>query len=138
MSALVCDTSGLIAYFDGSDNHHYPVRVALEAEPGPLIVSPFVLAELDYLLASRGMTREELAALVELATGAWELAQFDAGDLRAAHDIIIRYGDQPVGLTDASVVVLAARYQTSRVLTLDHRHFGVLRTVAGKAFTLLP
>jgi predicted nucleic acid-binding protein len=36
------------------------------------------------------------------------------------------------------LVVLAQRYRTDRLLTLDHRHFRVLRTQAGKPFTLLP
>jgi predicted nucleic acid-binding protein len=37
---LVCDTSGLIAYFDASDAHHGAVSAAVEADPGPFIVSP--------------------------------------------------------------------------------------------------
>lgn len=48
------------------------------------------------------------------------------------------YEDQGIGLTDASLVVLAHRYRTDRLLTLDHRHFRILRTAAGGSFTLLP
>jgi hypothetical protein len=33
---------------------------------------------------------------------------------------------------------LAARYRTDRLLTLDHRHFRVVRSIAGKPFALLP
>ena len=43
-----------------------------------------------------------------------------------------------IGLADASIVVLANRYDTDRVLTLDERHFRALRTLDGKPFTLLP
>jgi uncharacterized protein len=35
-------------------------------------------------------------------------------------------------------VILAQRYRTDRLLTLDHRHFRVLRTRTGQPFTLLP
>jgi predicted nucleic acid-binding protein len=66
---LGCDTSVLIAYFDASDAHHDDVNAAVEADSGPFVVSPYVLAELDYLLATRRGVREELAVLTELASG---------------------------------------------------------------------
>jgi len=43
-----------------------------------------------------------------------------------------------MGVTDASIVALAQQYRTDLVLTLDRRHFDVLRTVEGKPFALLP
>lgn len=43
-----------------------------------------------------------------------------------------------MGLADASLVVLAHRYGTDRLLTLDERHFRVLRTREGQPFRLLP
>jgi hypothetical protein len=49
-----------------------------------------------------------------------------------------RYHDQEVGLADASIVVLAERHDTSDVLTLDERHFRVLRTAQGGEFRVLP
>jgi predicted nucleic acid-binding protein len=135
---LICDTSGLVAFFDASDKHHLRVSNVIARERGPFIVSPFVVAELDYLMATRRDLAAELAVLTELSGGAWELPEFAAEDLRSARDIVERYGDLEVGLTDASQVVLAARYRTQRILTLDRRHFGVVRTAKGKPFTLLP
>jgi predicted nucleic acid-binding protein len=135
---LVCDTSGLIAYFDRSDAQHGRVSAAIDADPGPFIVSPYVLAEVDYLLATRRGVQAELAALRELSGGAWELPNCEVADVRRACDLIERYEDQGIGLTDASLVILARRYGTDRLLTLDLRHFRVLRTSAGKSFTLLP
>lgn len=135
---LVCDTSGLIAYFDASDAYHSDVSAAIDEEPGPFAVSPYVLAEVDYLLATRRGVREELAVVRELSGGAWELPAFNAGDVRQASDIIERYADQNIGLADASLVILAARYRTDRLLTLDHRHFRVIRTASGKPFALVP
>src|SRR5712692_662424 len=135
---LVCDTSGLIAFFDASDARHDDVSATVADEPGPFVVSPYVLAEVDYLLATRRGVQEELIVLEELSGGAWDLAACDATDVRRAHDIIDSYRDQNIGLADASLVVLAARYRTDRLLTLDHRHFRVLRTLAGKPFAVLP
>jgi predicted nucleic acid-binding protein len=135
---LVCDTSGLIAYFDASDAHHGAVSTAVEAEPGPFIVSPYVLAELDYLLATRRGVNAQLTVLRELTGGAWTLACCEIDEVREAGDVVDRYRDQDVGIADASIVVLAGRFKTDRILTLDHRHFRVLRTVTGNSFALLP
>jgi uncharacterized protein len=135
---LLCDTSGLLAYLDASDAHWARVSTVIEANPGPFVVSPYVIAELDYLLATRRGVGAELAALSELSGGAWELPTFDASDLREACSIVDRYQDQDIGVADASLVVLAHRYRTDRLLTLDHRHFRVIRTKAGRPFTILP
>lgn len=135
---LVCDTSGLIAYFDADDAQHPSVSAAIGADPGPYVVSPYVLAELDYLLATRRGVTAELASLAELAGGAWDLPSLHASDLRRAAEIIDRYRDQRIGLADASLVVLAARLRTSRLLTLDERHFRVVHSLTGRPFQLLP
>lgn len=135
---LICDTSGLLAYFDASDAHNAQMAAVIEVETGPFVVSPYVVAELDHLLAARRGVPAELAALAELSSGAWDLAKFDAADLRDACAVVERYQDQEIGVADASLVVLADRYRTDRLLTLDRHHFHVVRTTAGKSFKLLP
>ena len=135
---LLCDTSGLIAFFDASDAHHQRVRSVFDDDEGPFVVSPYVLAELDYLVATRRGVEAELAVLHEIAGGAWDLPCFDAAELRQARAFVDRYSDQSIGLADATLVVLTGRYKTDRLLTLDHRHFRVLRTARGRRFTVLP
>jgi len=44
----------------------------------------------------------------------------------------------PLGGTDASVAALADRLRTDVIVTLDRRHFRVLRTKEGASFRLLP
>lgn len=97
-----------------------------------------MLAELDYLAAARLGLAAELAILAELSSGAYLLAPFVEADLITAGNIIERYGDQQIGLTDASLLVLAERYRTRSILTLDHRHFDVLRPLAGGRLRILP
>jgi predicted nucleic acid-binding protein len=135
---LICDTSGLLAYFDASDANCARVTAVINEDPGPFVVSPYVIAELDYLLATRRGVHAELAVLVELSGGAWELPSIEADDLRQICNLVDRYQDQDIGVADASLVILAQRYRTDRLLTLDHRHFHVIRTAQGKAFRLLP
>ena len=49
-----------------------------------------------------------------------------------------RYGDLPLGTTDATVVALAERLGVHEVATLDRRHFSVVRPRHVQALTLLP
>lgn len=134
---IVADTSGLLAYFDASEPRHADASAVVDGGE-PLVLSPFVIAELDYLVATRMGVEAELAVLDELAAGAYELAEFEAHDFEAAADVIARYRDQEIGLANASLVVLADRYATKDLLTLDHRHFDVVRPIDGGRFRLLP
>jgi uncharacterized protein len=136
--AVVCDTSALVALFDAAESANHAVARAVGAEEGPFVVSPFVLAELDDLLGSRRGVDAELAVLDELAGGAWDLAAFGAADVAAAREVIGHYADQAIGIADASLVVLANRYGTDKLLTLDRRHFSVVRALNGAKFALLP
>lgn len=135
---IVLDTSGLLAAIDSSQRRHESARRALESDDGPLLLSPFVLAELDYLLSTRVSQEAELLLLDQVAQGAYQLEIFDADDVDEASRLITRYLDLGIGLADASIVVLAARAGTNRILTLDERHFRVIRPRRGRAFHLLP
>jgi predicted nucleic acid-binding protein len=135
---IIADTSGLVAFFNRTEPAHEPVKRVVDRTAEPLVVSPYVIAELDYLIATRVGVDVELAVLKELAGGAYDLAAFDLSELAAAAELIERYRDQSIGVTDASIVVLADRYGTREVLTLDHRHFGVVRPLSGGRFKLLP
>ena len=135
---IVLDTSGLLAALDAEQRHHEPAREVLAADPGPLLLSPFVLAELDYLLMDRVGPRAELALLDEVAGGAYDLVPFSVDEVAAAAQLVGRYGELRIGLTDASIAVIAAAAKTTRLLTLDERHFRALRPLWGEAFILLP
>ena len=101
-------------------------------------MSPYVVAELDYLVASRLGVSAELAVLRELTGGAWDLPAIDVDVLVRACAVIERYADQAVGVADASNVILAERYRTRTIVTLDRRHFDVLRPLSGGRFRILP
>lgn len=135
---MIVDTSALLAYFRIDEPDHAAVTEVLEAANEPLVVPPYVIAELDYLIARRLGVRAEIAALRELAAGAWELAAVTLDDLAAITKVIERYADQEIGAADASIVVLARRYATRTIATLDRRHFDVVRPLDGGRFRVVP
>jgi uncharacterized protein len=135
---IICDTSGLIAAYGHESAREGRVLQVLEAEARSLVLSPFVLAELDYLMASRSGVTAELTVLEDVANGIYRVAEFAQRDVALAAEVVTRYKDLNIGLTDASIVVLAARYNTTRVLTFDLRPFRVMKPLHAASFTLLP
>ena len=134
---ILIDTSGLLAALDPRQAHHRAAaRVLLR--PGRRILSPFVLAELDYLVARHGGQAEELKLLRDVARGVYHLEAFSGAAVEAAVTVIERYADLNLGLADASIAVLAERYRCRSVLTLDQRHFRVILGPGGQPFRLLP
>ena len=99
---------------------------------------PFVLAELDYLLAKRVSASVARNLVDDVAAGAYQLEPFNIDDLAAAIEIMDRLPGVNLGLADASIVVLAKRHRVHDVLTLDERHFRLLRGPGGRPFRILP
>lgn len=135
---IVVDTSGLLAaLFPDQRRHAECARILAERE-GPFLLSPFVLAELDYLVAKLANVDTELRLLQEVAAGAYALAPFLASDVEEACSLIEQYPDLGIGLADASVVVIARRHRTREILTLDERHFRALNGPGEHPFRILP
>jgi predicted nucleic acid-binding protein len=135
---IIVDTSGLVVAYSDSDPRHAQVIDLLKQEAGTLILSPFVLAELDYLMATRAGTQAELKMLSDVANGVYLRPDFRQRDIGMAGEIVEQYRDLRIGLADASIVVLAERYDTNRVLTFDQRHFRTIRPLSADAFAVLP
>jgi len=135
---ILLDTSGVLAWIDGSQRQHRAVASLMRSAKPPFLLSPFVLAELDYLLATRVSARAQRALLEEVGRGAYQLETFDAADIRRAGQILSQFEDLEAGLADASIVVLAERHGINQILTLDERHFRTLRAGDGRPFRLLP
>jgi predicted nucleic acid-binding protein len=135
---ILLDTGGLYAALDANEAMHGRAVAALVASTPPRVISPFVLAELDYLIGARVGHTAQMALVDEVTRGAYQLDLFAADDVSHARRIMERYADLKIGLADASVVVLAHRHRTLDLLCTDERHFRALRGAGGKPFRLLP
>jgi hypothetical protein len=136
---IVVDTSGILASKDESHPDHAAVAEIVADCDEELLLSPFVLAEADYMLASRLGHTAARELLDDVEAEAYQLVEFGPGDVASANGIIDRYEDLRIGIADASLVVIAARYETTRILTFDQRHFRTVAPLWGaRSFTLLP
>jgi uncharacterized protein len=136
--ALICDTGGIFALYDGDDAHHESVRRTLDAEAGSLFLPAILLAEIDYLLRERLGVEASLDFLESLEIGAFSLVAPTPEDLARCRDLIRQYRDLDIGIADASVVATAERFGIPRILTVDQRHFRAIRPRNLPFLTLLP
>jgi hypothetical protein len=103
-----------------------------------LLVPATVAAEVGYLLAREAGPRVESLFLQSLAAGEFSPVDLTSDDYARMTDLVVRYGDLPLGTTDASVVAVAERLKIDDVVTLDRRHFSVVRPTQVDALKLLP
>jgi predicted nucleic acid-binding protein len=136
--ALIVDAGALYAQADASEPRHLAVARVLLAERELLVSSELAVAEADYLILTRLGIDVELAFLEDLAQATYSVACLSQTELVLARDLVARYRDLRLGLADASLAVLAYRYQTRRILTFDERAFRQVTPLQGGSFIILP
>src|SRR4051812_43862578 len=95
---ILLDTSGLLAALDGSQPLHGAAARALAAAGPPRLLSPFVLAELDYVLRTRVSAQAQRALLAEVARGAYRVEPFSSGDVDVARAVMERWSSLELDL----------------------------------------
>jgi predicted nucleic acid-binding protein len=135
---ILVDTGPLITLADRRDPLYSTVRALLRAAGEVLLLPAPVTAEADYLLCRRFGAGANRLFLQDLASGVYQVECLDAGDYEAIIDFDRRYSDLHLGLADLSLVAIARRFDTTRIVTFDQRHFRAIVPMQGGAFTLLP
>jgi len=135
---LIVDTGPLLATADRADKDHVACRELLENDEGPLVTTATVIAEAAYLIDRQLGPKAEASLYASIIEGQIEVAGLDINDWQRIQDLVTTYADLRLGGTDASVIALAERRGTSRIATLNRRHFAVVRPRHADAFELLP
>lgn len=136
--ALIVDAGALFAQADADEPDHAAIREALLSEREALVTTELAIAEADYLILDRLGQDAEAAFVDDLVQGTYLVACLDRTEMGQARDLLARYRDVRLGLADASLVVLAERYNTRRILSLDLRAFRAVSPLQGGSFTVLP
>jgi predicted nucleic acid-binding protein len=135
MIAIV-DSGPLYAAVDADDDEHNRCLAVLERQDLQLVIPALVVAEVTYLVGRRLGPQIEGRFLRGLTS--FEVESPGSEDWEPIATLVDRYGDFPLGGTDASVAVLAERLGTDVIITLDRRHFAAIRRSDGSSFRLLP
>jgi uncharacterized protein len=136
--ALIVDAGPLYAQADADEPRPPSVAAVLRAEHEALVTSELVIAEADYLILDRLGIEVELAFLEDLAAGTFQVECLTLEELGRARNLVEQYPDLRLGLADASLVVLADRHRSTRILSFDERAFRAVAPIAGGSFTVLP
>lgn len=137
MSILV-DTNILYSLADTDSPMHAVLRRYVAGTNETLLVPVTVLPEIDYLLVQRFGVHTTIRLYRSIAAGEFILQHLRDEDVSRAFALVEQYADSNIGFVDASIVAIAERLGVTRILTLDRRHFGVIRPRHCDAFTLLP
>jgi hypothetical protein len=111
----------------------------MEGVSDELCTTPLVLAELDHMVPIKGGPVAVQALREDFRDGAYTIEWWRSA-LYETLEIASQYESIGLGLTDASLIALAAYLETSRIATLDERHFRAVRplTEGVASFTILP
>ncbi len=134
---IIVDTGPIVAAASQKDPDHTASLAALTSLREPPIISAFVAAEVCYFLATRTTPATEAAFVRSLADGTFHLVDLDTNDLESSAELIETYADLPLGAADASVIALAERLNIASVMTLDRRHFSIVRPRHVDVFDLI-
>lgn len=135
---LIADTGAIYACYDRSDAHHAAAKGFLTGFNEKLWVPALVLAELDHLVGVR-LGEQARATVIADVLDAMTVIPFDQNAAVRAAGVAGTYGEFPLGLTDATLVVHAQDYRTRDLFTVDQRHFRAVKPLwGGDSFRLLP
>jgi len=136
-ATLVLDTSGVVALYDASAQQHARAVVCVRSAALRLVPAA-ILAEIDYML---GVCLAPAAAadfLRGVVAGFFVIEPFTREDANYCVALIEKYPRLQLGLADAAVMAVSERHRAPDVLSLDRRHFGVVKPSAFAAFRLWP
>ena len=94
-------------------------------------------ARSEFLSGNRGEGRRGWSRR-DVATGGLELLELPGRWLARAGELLDSYRDLPLGLVDATVVAATEMLREPKLVTLDRRHFSVVRPAHVSSLTLLP
>jgi len=135
---LILDAAPLVAMADAREPRLQALLRIRDEEEGSLVLPAPVAAEVDYLLGARFGEAARRAFLSDLAARRYDVACLEAGDYRTVAELDVSYSDLGLGLADCSILVLAERFGTRRLLSFDERHFRAVTPLQGGSFQLLP
>lgn len=136
-TTLVCDASVLHAALNPRDSNHDGCIALLASSPSTTIPAP-VIVEVDWLARSRGVAGATDDLLESVGDGSVSVVDLDLEDYARTRVLLRTYEDLGLEFVDAAVVAVAERLEQTRIATLDHRHFSVVKPQHCERFTLVP
>ena len=136
--ALICDTGPLYAAMDIADQDHVACARLFETTDEQVLVPAPVVVELDWLVGQRLGPDAFLSFLADSLDGLLEVVDLQTQDYLRVRELLDRYRDLALGFVDAAVLSVVERLGETKLATLDHRHFTIVRPRHVPAIRLVP
>jgi predicted nucleic acid-binding protein len=94
------------------------------------------LTELAYHFSQIGGTKEVVRAMRAIRQGRVSIIELQGTDYDRSLEILDKYADSRIDFVDACIMALAERLKITRILTFDHRDFGLYRPAHVERFDL--
>ncbi|HUF24303.1 MAG TPA: hypothetical protein VMN81_09260 [Vicinamibacterales bacterium] len=133
---MLVDAGPLVALLDRGDPAHDDCVTALKQIRRPLMTVWPAFTEAMYLL--RGSWPGQKALWSRVETGGLTLSSLDDLDAPRMRELMEKYRDLPMDLSDAALVRVAERDNLNDIFTLDRRHFSLYRPGRRRRFSIVP
>lgn len=133
----VADTGFVVALLNRTDNRHRDVT-AVYTQQQQILLPQTVLAEVAYLLGRNVGVTTVVALLQGLSISRFCLVALTEQDVVRVAEILAQYIDTRIDFVDASVMAVAERYLSTKILTLDQRDFRLFRPRHCDSFEIMP
>jgi uncharacterized protein len=133
----IADTSFVLAAGNRNEAQHQQCAALFKVYQ-KIVLPQSTLAELGYMLGSRGGNRAVVHFLRLLPTMPYSVEPLLDEDLQRTADLLEKYADARIDFVDASIASVAERLNIIHILTLDQRDFKILRPTHTSRFELLP
>lgn len=133
---ILVDTGPLVALIDRNDRHHEICLGAAGGLPATLQTVWPSLTEAAHLLSEIHGGPFRLLDL--LGSGRLQLLDLDIDDVPRIRELMRKYSDLPMDLTDAALVRVSEREKIDTIFTLDRRHFSLYRPAHRRRLEIVP
>lgn len=132
---IIADSGFWIALSSRRDRHHNRAVDAMRTWSNEGFITTWpVLTEVTHVLMHRVSSSQASAFVRDIARGASAVADLPESALHRVVTLMTRYGDFPMDLADASLVVLAEELDDGRILSTDARDFDGYRWKSRRPF----
>jgi hypothetical protein len=134
---LIVDANVLVAVMNKRDKRHAEMRALLAGRVDRFVVTPYVVAEVTYLLQKYAGAHAEIQFMEAVRDGAFHEEQNTPTDTARIIELMRQFADFPLGAADASIIAIAERLNVRDIATAD-KHFHAVKTKGLAYLNILP
>jgi len=134
----IIDTNFLVSLTNPKEQSHKICADLARTLTDRFLVPYIIMPEATYLINKYQGHHIMLQFVRRMMQPAWNFEPLQSADFTRASTILDKYHDMDLDFADAAIVAIAERLNIQRVLTLDQRHFRVIRPAHCTAFEILP